>query len=543
MIVNRKNNPELYDQQYAEIMDYLRTVYNTNKVVEDDISMFEALDYIKSQDPSDHRFIMVPVDEPVFEVDANSRVISVPQVFQRNGLGVKGDHLAETVFFSIARLYDGYDLFNCIPEKDGGCYIQWRLTNGDAGFTKAYSYEATDETIYIGWPISDTITGATGNVEFSLRFFQKAGLNNEIIYSFSTLTAVCPIKPALDLSINDIKPEDLSDIINKRPMYSGVIDSINGAKARIVTDVVAEADLTETLTVGGQSVKVKRLFVDASTPNEGILSYKWFNGHGQLLSGYSEDGTMIESDYNEPYYYATIADTYYCIVGNSVDKYGTRWVQSNTCLIPEASPIEIAEGKDLPTLGYSNDDDDTNDLNYKDKATVHVEFSTGVTGANGEVSHQWYFAPVTNPTGSAKISGATNPIYVPAAGNGDYWCHIENEKNNTVTTIDTEKCRVHSAPAKPTSVTITQQEDGSLLATVLPELPAGDTDTRYIYQWGTADQGVRPDTDSRTIIPTLDEGFAEESFWCRAQQVVFENDPSMARTSEKLQSDGFLIKA
>jgi hypothetical protein len=47
------------------------------------------------------RCLAMPVDEPVFEIDANSRVITVPPVFKKNGIAVVGDHWAETVFFKI----------------------------------------------------------------------------------------------------------------------------------------------------------------------------------------------------------------------------------------------------------------------------------------------------------------------------------------------------------------------------------------------------------------------------------------------------------
>ena len=47
--------------------------------------------------------IRLPIeeDEPYFEINANTREIKVPPVFQQNGLTVKGDKLAEIVYFKI----------------------------------------------------------------------------------------------------------------------------------------------------------------------------------------------------------------------------------------------------------------------------------------------------------------------------------------------------------------------------------------------------------------------------------------------------------
>ena len=33
----------------------------------------------------------LPLDEPAFEIDANTRIITVPDVFRRNGISVQGD--------------------------------------------------------------------------------------------------------------------------------------------------------------------------------------------------------------------------------------------------------------------------------------------------------------------------------------------------------------------------------------------------------------------------------------------------------------------
>ena len=57
---------------------------------------------------SDPYFLRVPVDEPYFEINANTRVISVPAALRQ--VGVIGDKFAEIVFFKIDRYFDAIDL-------------------------------------------------------------------------------------------------------------------------------------------------------------------------------------------------------------------------------------------------------------------------------------------------------------------------------------------------------------------------------------------------------------------------------------------------
>ena len=57
---------------------------------------------------SDPYFLRLPLDEPFFEINANTRGITVPGELSQ--IAVKGDKLAEIVFFRIDRYYDAVDL-------------------------------------------------------------------------------------------------------------------------------------------------------------------------------------------------------------------------------------------------------------------------------------------------------------------------------------------------------------------------------------------------------------------------------------------------
>ena len=64
----------------------------------------------------------MPFDEPLFEIDANSRTIKVPDEFKKNGVGVRGDHWAEVLYFAIDQYYDYQDLYNV-----DNIYINWQF--------------------------------------------------------------------------------------------------------------------------------------------------------------------------------------------------------------------------------------------------------------------------------------------------------------------------------------------------------------------------------------------------------------------------------
>jgi hypothetical protein len=54
---------------------------------------------------------MLPLDEPRFSIDANTRDIIIPANF-RKLVGVEGDHVAETLIFDIDRYFDFVDLYH-----------------------------------------------------------------------------------------------------------------------------------------------------------------------------------------------------------------------------------------------------------------------------------------------------------------------------------------------------------------------------------------------------------------------------------------------
>ena len=64
-------------------------------------------------------FTKLPLDEAHFEINPNTRAITIPAEFKKNGIAVQGDDLAEVVYFMIDRYFDAMDLNNT------DIYIEW----------------------------------------------------------------------------------------------------------------------------------------------------------------------------------------------------------------------------------------------------------------------------------------------------------------------------------------------------------------------------------------------------------------------------------
>ena len=162
--------------------------------------------YIQEIGELDKKFLRLPLDEPLFEIDANSRKITIPSDFAANGLSVQGDHLAETVFFSIDRYFDYMDLNNC------NIRINWKIgdvSGQSVNFSK--SVDAEPGKIIFGWPVAKDLTGKSGTLSFAVEFYIER--DNVISYSLNTLISTINIKEGLVL-INPTVVNVNDDILN-----------------------------------------------------------------------------------------------------------------------------------------------------------------------------------------------------------------------------------------------------------------------------------------------------------------------------------------
>lgn len=152
-------------------------------------------------------YTVLPLDEPTFDIDANTRVINVPDSFRKNGISVQGDQVSEVIYFTIDRYVDAMDLYR----EDIQIVIQWETaasvstankpSKSEKGISVAYlkdiSLFKTEGKMLFGWALNSNITKNAGAIKFSVRFYKING-QKELDFSFSTLTATANIQPGLD---------------------------------------------------------------------------------------------------------------------------------------------------------------------------------------------------------------------------------------------------------------------------------------------------------------------------------------------------------
>ena len=86
-------------------------------------------------------YTVLPLDEPVFSIDTNTRKITVPIEFSKNGVSVQGDEVSEIIYFSVDRYSDAMDLYR----DDIHIAIQWETAPDAKGHTvKGISKDITD---------------------------------------------------------------------------------------------------------------------------------------------------------------------------------------------------------------------------------------------------------------------------------------------------------------------------------------------------------------------------------------------------------------
>jgi hypothetical protein len=150
----------------------------------------------------DPNYMMLPLDETPFAINADTRAISAPKI-----VVLQKDQIAEMLIFTIDRYFDYMDLY------DTEIYVQWTLPDGKTtGATKIEfkDIETIPGKIRLGWALDSEVTAQAGQVKYSVRFWKKGEFKEEngeivekVVYSLNTLTSSFTISPSLQVEINN----------------------------------------------------------------------------------------------------------------------------------------------------------------------------------------------------------------------------------------------------------------------------------------------------------------------------------------------------
>lgn len=329
----------------------------------------------------DPKYTILPLDEEYFNIDANSRVITVPPSFKKNGIAVQGDEVAEILYFKINRYFDFTDL------DQTQIYIQWEqvgVNNPAKGVSTPWvkDIESDPDYLIFGWPLDSEITATAGPIKFSVRFIQW-NKDNKIEYSFSTLDAQATINPALDFedvdlvidpSINNMISERLK---NTQPTRGSIADE----PIYLLPLQEVEVDLGE----GGKYV----LRVQAYSPDAGVLSYSW----KQVSLDGKTTKTLISG-----YDYIEITDKD-AVLKDNVVYYKIKSIEDDGTVIYEP----LVPDSDDVVIG-----DLTAEKVFEKYATLEV---TG-TGQ--------YYSVVTNRVNASTKENLSGPTIVPGPENTEF---------------------------------------------------------------------------------------------------------------------------
>lgn len=212
------------------------------------------------------KYGILPLDEPCFEINANTRAINIPKNFS---VQVQGDNLAETIYFRIARYFDTTDLYN---QKIA---IRYELPNGSKRIAEPWTSIIDENTgdIIFGWPLGEEATAYTGTLKFAVQFYY---INNENVkeYSFNTLAADLNIKKGINIDDNSQFEEDDN---NRQTILDRFKNGYIPGMIKINTPEIGYANLNDDRYYFIPKDNVYyNLFATAISPEAGAISYSWY---------------------------------------------------------------------------------------------------------------------------------------------------------------------------------------------------------------------------------------------------------------------------
>lgn len=237
-------------------------------------------------DAGGKKFLMLPLDEPVFEIDANKREITVPAVFKKNGISVKGDEIAESLIFRINRFFDYADLNEMIVQ------VQWENANKEQGISDIYVVDAerSADYLYLMWPLTEKITRYPGTIKFSVRFY-NALESGKLAYSFATKIAAATINDGHNFNMTD---GSLGDVDTASMQFANAIANSKNTAAEeaaapyfLLNLDSKENDPSENADYIDTANGVLEAYIDAdntpqilrvqaTTTDTGIIGYEWY---------------------------------------------------------------------------------------------------------------------------------------------------------------------------------------------------------------------------------------------------------------------------
>lgn len=436
-------------------------------------SLDDYFEHLEELVAIDEKYMMLPLDEEPFMIDANTRIITVPAQF-KNGVGVTGDHIAEIIYFAIDRYYDNTDLATVDKriEYSNAKGDKWVVKNFyPDGNQKYFIDERYPDKILFGWALSKQATEASGTIEFAVRFYltnDEKGLD----FSFSTLPTKILINKTLNFDMDISEEPDYSDAVRRRfKGAGGEVSNLWPAKPVWIKDLAQ-----------GVYERFAEVGVEAGTSDNGVISYEWYKDDVKLESEYvyTKIENLEERDNNKIYYSFTEDNGYEPYLGLipieielferlsvcKLEDYGKYKVIAINTLNKRTSKIsDEAEVIEKPTKpDYTTNGPECVIENGTFTLTATVDKSS----VNGNLWYAW------DGGEHIALSNTENVISKVVTEDGKYNLVIANTLNGFTETTDAIEFKVITAPK------ISVSKSGNILTAEI-ESPKDTYD--YTYQW------------------------------------------------------------
>lgn len=424
------------------------------------------------------KYLMLPLEEEYFKIDANSRKITVPANYARNGVSVAGDQIAETLLFEIDRYFDFVDLVRTT------IFVQWTNPAGDEGASWITMIDYDDKKLRFGWSLTDKITvEGNGPLKFSVRFFIKKE-DKTITYSLNTLEASVSVKPALRINLEDFMDVDEPSHLFTEAIING---SDSGAEVLPNTPQIVEGydlPLKAYLNEGAGDINpdAVELKLQAYTGDAGLIKYNWLytdyetNKQSMIIDNVTLE--MIETNDttlkpNKRYYELVGEGSYEIYTGEEMksglyeqisilripatpedeepkkiaglytvsisNRVGTNesFKSSGTCEIP--APKDIIFNGDLPEEGTILTDG---------SAVLDLTGKILADDSHAELNYQWTSCVKENSE-FIPVEGANNEARLTVATPGWYKLNVISSMNRASIEKFSKVCKVTNLPTAP----------------------------------------------------------------------------------------------
>ena len=233
-------------------------------------------------------YMMLPLDENPFAINANTRAIVAPKI-----VTLQNDQIAEMITFTIDRYYDYMDLDNAT------IYVQWTLPSGKEGATKVEFKDLDSEPgkIRFGWPLDADVTSEVGKVKYSVRFWQKGIVENtegeleeKVVYSFNTLTSEFTVSPSLQINVNDVANTPKASNFFIRSIKNSILTGEGVELPQPPFFGEPGLDLPVQTSLKNNTLTLKAQAVVGDT---GAISYRWFYKPAEDIALKDEDSGEV----------------------------------------------------------------------------------------------------------------------------------------------------------------------------------------------------------------------------------------------------------